>query len=98
LNIHHNFDHHTHGNHQEVCELNPRLSSSEIEETNPYLNNWSAKLPTTSEVSLDTFFVLPKVNPENGLPFTGGDYHVILYVTDNGGNQSFSSISIKVIE
>ncbi len=98
LNVHHNFDHHTHGNHKEVCELNPQLSTSEIAATNPFLQNWSANLPKASEVSVDTFFVLPKLNAENDLPFTGGDYHVLLYVTDDGGNQSFTSVSIKLIE
>jgi len=98
LNLHHNFDHHTHGNHKEVCQLNPRLSSKEIAATNPFLKDWSATLPNASQVSVDTFFVLPKLNAENNLPFTGGDYHAILYVTDDGGNQSFSSVSIELTE
>ena len=40
LNIHHNFDHHTHGNHKEVCEMDDKKDAN-----NPFLKAWSDDLP-----------------------------------------------------
>jgi len=86
LNIHHNFDHHTHGNHQEVCEMDEIKTA-----TNPFLKDWSANLPNEKSMVLDTSFQLPA-------DMQGGDYHALLYVTDINGNQSWTGISIKIIE
>lgn len=84
LNVHHNFDHHTHGDHQEVCGLDEIKIAS-----NPYLNNWTVSLPNLPSISIDTTFDLPA-------GYEGGDYHVLLYLTDINGNQSWTGISVKM--
>lgn len=84
LNMHHNFDHHTHGDHKEVCEMDEIKIAS-----NPFLQNWVVNLPESESVSIDTSFALPP-------GYEGGDYHVLLYLTDINGNQSWKGVSIKL--
>ncbi len=85
LNMHHNFDHHTHGDHEEICHMD------EIKTANkPFLKNWVVNLSEGESITTDTSFTIPKGYDE-------GDYHVLLYITDINGNQGWTGISVKLM-
>ncbi|NJB83598.1 DUF4625 domain-containing protein [Wenyingzhuangia aestuarii] len=87
LNIHHNFDHHTHDDQVTECDLeeikqaiNPLLiiENYAIEGE---LTSYEINIPITIPNDIDT-----------------GDYHCAYSVTDATGWQSRTSIDIKIIE
>ncbi|MBT0607378.1 DUF4625 domain-containing protein [Aequorivita echinoideorum] len=87
LNVHHNFDHHTHDDQGSLCELEP---IKEAQSPFIYLENFSiAENPQTYEISI------PVTIPET---VDLGDYHTAFSVTDQTGWQSRTSIDIKIIE
>ncbi len=86
LNIHHNFDHHTHDDQGAQCELEPTKDA-----VNPmvYIENFDIEEGATSyeiNVSIDI--------PEDIDP---GDYHCSFSVTDVTGWQSRTSVDIKIL-
>ncbi|SHI94598.1 protein of unknown function [Mesonia phycicola] len=87
LDVHHNFDHHTHDDQGEECELEEKK-----EAVNPliYMENVSLEEAyTTYEI---TFTV------EIPTDIDAGDYHCSYSVTDETGWQARTSIDIKIIE
>lgn len=87
LDIHHNFDHHTHDDQGEKCEL-----SAIKQAVNPviFMENYSIpNSPTTYEINIR--FTIPK-------DADTGDYHCAFSVTDETGWQSRTSVDIKIIE
>jgi len=87
LDIHHNFDHHTHDDQEAVCSLDPVK-----EAVNPmiYMENFLIEDGLTSY----------EINIEVTIPNTidVGDYHCAYSVTDKTGWQSRTSIDLKIIE
>lgn len=87
LNIHHNFDHHTHDDQEEQCTL-----EDVKEATNPfmYMENFSI------ENAPQSYEVVQEITIPNDIDT--GDYHCAFSVTDQTGWQSRTSIGIKIIE
>lgn len=85
LELHHNFDHHTHGSHVETCEFD-----SVKEPVNPFYLNESYSIPAGS-VDYSAFVEIPiPVDVDTG------DYHFMVKLTDKEGWQSWKSVSVKV--
>lgn len=87
LNIHHNFDHHTHDDQGAQCELSPIKTA-----VNPmiFMENHSIENGGTSyEINLTV--TIPS-------DIDTGDYHCAFSVTDATGWQSRTSIDIKIVE
>lgn len=87
LDIHHNFDHHTHDDQGATCDLGVVKES-----VNPfiYIENFSIEEGLTSyEINISITI------PED---IDTGDYHCAYSVTDLTGWQARTSIDIKIIE
>ncbi|RAV28215.1 DUF4625 domain-containing protein [Sinomicrobium soli] len=87
LDIHHNFDHHTHDDQEETCELGPVKEASD-----PWtlMENYTIEEGGTSyEIQLELTV------PED---VDTGDYHCQYSVIDATGWQSRTAIDIKVVE
>ncbi|TYQ00173.1 uncharacterized protein DUF4625 [Tenacibaculum adriaticum] len=87
LDIHNNFDHHTHDDQGAQCELDPIKQA-----VNPmiYMENFSIENGLTS-YEIDITVTIPN-------DVDAGDYHCAYSVTDKTGWQSRTSIDIKIIE
>ncbi|MCH7409496.1 DUF4625 domain-containing protein [Belliella sp. DSM 111904] len=85
LDIHHNFDHHSHSTEVEECDLNPMKTP-----VNPFLFIRNYPIPAGQrnyETSMDI---------EVPLDIDPGDYHFMIRVTDKEGWQTLRGISIKI--
>jgi len=85
LDIHHNFDHHTHSTEVKSCQEDPVKSP-----VNPLLMIKTFEIPeglteyeATAEIEI----------PENIDP---GDYHFMIRLTDQEGWQTLQGLSIKI--
>ncbi|EDM44145.1 hypothetical protein SCB49_11157 [unidentified eubacterium SCB49] len=87
LDIHHNFDHHTHDDQGAQCELEPIKTA-----VDPFLfvQNFSI------EDEVKNYEIQISVTIPNDVDT--GDYHCAYSVTDTTGWQSRTSIDIKIIE
>ena len=87
LDIHHNFDQHTHDDQDEKCDLEPNKDP-----VNPliYMENFAIEKGLTSY----------EINISLAIPddVDTGDYHCSFSVTDETGWQSRTSVDIKIIE
>ncbi len=87
LDIHHNFDHHTHDDQDGECSLDPKKTA-----TNPwiYIENYPIEDGLTSyEISIS--ITIPN-------DIDTGDYHCSFSVIDETGWQSRTSVDIKIVE
>ncbi len=86
IDIHNNFDHHTHDNQEAECELAPIKDA-----VNPFLfmKNYSMENGLSQEIQQEITI------PEN---IDTGDYHFHLSVTDVTGWQSSAYVDVKIIE
>lgn len=87
IDIHHNFDHHTHDDQSADCQLESTKAA-----VNPliFMENYAIEnAPTTYEINV------PITIPYD---IDTGDYHCSYSVTDETGWQSRTSIDIKIIE
>lgn len=87
LNIHHNFDHHTHDDQGAQCEL-----GSIKEAVNPLLfigNHTIENGQTSYEINISVTI------PDD---IDTGDYHCAYSVTDQTGWQSRTSVDIKIVD
>lgn len=87
MDLHNNFGHHKHPDHAS-CIMDPVK-----EAVTPYYNNWIFALP--SGVKADTFDTTIAL-PDSA--YDTGDYHFHIYVTDNEGYQSYTTLSVKIKE
>ena len=87
LDIHHNFDHHTHDDQGEPCELAPIKQA-----INPmiFMQNYTIQGGQTS-YEINVSITIPN-------DIDTGDYHCSYSVTDETGWQSRTSVDIKIIE
>lgn len=87
LDIHHNFDHHTHDDQEETCDL-----GDVKEAVNPfiYIENFTIEEGLTS-YEINISLTIPD-------DIDTGDYHCAYSVTDLTGWQARTSIDIKIIE
>ncbi|APY12718.1 hypothetical protein BWZ22_00005 [Seonamhaeicola sp. S2-3] len=87
LDIHNNFDHHTHDDQEETCDLDP---IKQAENPFVFMENYSIEEGVTSyEINISLTI------PED---IDTGDYHCAYSVTDETGWQSRTSIDIKIVE
>ncbi len=85
IEIHQNFDHHTHGSHVETCESDPAK-----EPVNPFYFNESYSIPSGST----HFNAIIEIQVPGDIDT--GDYHFMVKLTDREGWQSWQSVSVKV--
>lgn len=87
IEIHHNFDHHTHGTTATVCEMDEKKAP-----VNAWIFNNDYEIPTgqtTYNSRLDIRI------PDD---IDTGDYHFSIRVTDRAGWQEMKALSIKIVE
>lgn len=87
LDLHHNFDHHTHDDQLAACELSPVRTAA-----NPliYMENFSI------DGDLQSYEIAVQITIPNDVDT--GDYHCAYSVTDVTGWQSRTSIDVKIVE
>ncbi|WP_111307875.1 DUF4625 domain-containing protein [Confluentibacter sediminis] len=87
LDLHHNFDHHTHDDQGETCDLNPIKQA-----VNPFIfmKNYTIEGHQTA-YEINISLTIPN-------DIDSGDYHCSYSVTDATGWQSRTSVDIKIIE
>jgi hypothetical protein len=85
LDIHHNFDHHTHSTEVESCNMDPKKTP-----VKPFLMIQSYSIPTGSKAY--------EVQQEITVPsdIDPGDYHFMIRLTDREGWQTIKGLSIKI--
>jgi len=85
LDVHHNFDHHTHSTEVEDCDLDPVKTPE-----NPFLYIDSFDIPDAPQTydARVEITVPAEVDP--------GDYHFMIRVTDREGWQTMKGLSIKI--
>ena len=86
IEIHHNFDHHSHSTSAGDCHLEPKKQP-----VNPWVYNQDYTIPAgkktyAAEVDIPI--------PEN---IDAGDYHLMIRVTDKSGWQQLKTVSIKIL-
>ena len=87
LEIHNNFDHHTHSTEAETCQQDPVKKP-----VNPWIYNKDFHLPA-GEKMYDAYEEI-KI-PEDVDP---GEYHFMIRLTDASGWQTLKSVSIRLAE
>ncbi|MFH1121569.1 MAG: DUF4625 domain-containing protein [Bacteroidota bacterium] len=87
LDIHNNFDHHTHSTDPVPCELEPIKDP-----VNPFRLIEEYVIPSGSKT------YLAEVEIEVPAGADTGDYHMMVRLTDKAGWQTLKGISFKVIE
>lgn len=92
IDIHHNFDHHSHSTDVAECSLDPIKSP-----VNPFVFIGDYKIPTgQSAYRTNMPFIIPSGN-ENG-EYDEGDYHFFISLTDKEGWSAQKGLSIKIIK
>lgn len=96
INIHHNFDHHSHSTEKETCSLDPKLEKGTPEYKAKEKNAWNLNLERTVDKGQKKFLVKEDI----AIPATvePGDYHCVIYFLDAAGNQEHKSFSIKIVK
>lgn len=85
IEIHNNFDHHSHGTVAGDCALYSKKKAE-----NPWIYNQSYEIPAGSQVfNANINIPIPK-------DIDAGDYHFMVRVTDKSGWQEIKAVSIKV--
>ncbi len=87
IEIHNNFDHHTHSTSSVECEMDAVKSP-----VSPFIFNQDYSIPS----GLRSY----KVQVDIPIPATvdTGDYHFMIRVTDKAGWQQLKAVAIKVVE
>jgi hypothetical protein len=85
LDIHHNFDHHTHSTEVESCNMDTKKTP-----VKPFLMIQSISIPTgTKSYEVQQEITVPSdIDP--------GDYHFMIRLTDKEGWQTIKGLSIKI--
>lgn len=86
IEIHHNFDHHTHSTEGGECNLDPVKDP-----VNPWVYNRDYTIPANC-TRYDARLEIPIP-----LDIDCGDYHFMIRVTDIAGWQQIKSVSIKIV-
>lgn len=85
LDIHHNFDHHSHSTAISNCAMDPKKTPG-----NPFIYIQNYSIPDASDEYLAHIDI---EIPDNVDP---GDYHLMIRLTDKEGWQSIKGIAIKL--
>lgn len=88
VEIHNNFDHHSHSTDAGECELDAKKEAN----NHVWIYNKDFKIPAGST----TFVADERIPiPEHA---QAGDYHFMIRFTDKAGHQEIKAVSIKIIE
>lgn len=91
MDIHYNFGHHSHGDHQ-TCDMDPKKDA-----VDPYSDDWIFSLPNDeTDFLFDTLLSVPLQINDTTL-YDTGDYHFHIYISDNDGYQVFNTMDVKVL-
>lgn len=87
INIHHNFDHHSHDTEVDVCEFD--VIKTPI---NPWVKTLTFQIPTnlTEYTAMQQIDIPSDIEP--------GDYHFMIQLTDINGWATMKGISFKIVE
>ena len=85
IEIHNNFDHHSHSTSAEDCPFDPDRKPE-----NPWIYNEDMQIPENS-VSYNLNIEIPIPNDVDT-----GDYHFMIRLTDKAGWQVFKAVSLKM--
>lgn len=87
IEIHNNFDHHSHSTDDVECELDEKKSP-----VKPFVYNKSFPIPDGSTVYEAEITISVPADADEG------DYHFMIRLTDKSGWQQLSAVSIKIRE
>lgn len=91
IDIHNNFDHHSHSTEVTACSLDPLKTP-----VNPFLSLEDYSIPSgQSEYQTNLSITIPNGN-ENG-DYDEGDYHFFISLTDKEGWSAQKGLSIKIL-
>ncbi len=87
INIHHNFDHHSHDTEVDACQFDPIKTP-----VNPWVKTLTFQIPA----NLSEFTATQQIDiPADIEP---GDYHFMIQLTDANGWATMKGISFKIVE
>ncbi|MBE6340692.1 MAG: DUF4625 domain-containing protein [Bacteroidales bacterium] len=86
IEIHNNFDHHTHSTSSVECELNEKKSA-----VNAWVYNQDYSIPDGLTTYTPNISIVIPTNIDTG------DYHFMIRLTDKAGWQQLRSVAIKVV-
>jgi len=91
IDIHHNFDQHTHSTEFEVCTFDGKKTA-----VNPYTFIQDYTIPEAStEYTTDITLTLPSSDGTN--PYDEGDYHFQIKLTDKEGWSTLLGLNVKIL-
>ncbi|RIH65231.1 DUF4625 domain-containing protein [Mariniphaga sediminis] len=92
IDIHHNFDHHSHTTEASACEPDPEKTP-----VNPFVFIGDFEIPAgQTEYMTDTVIEIPEGNNQG--EFDEGDYHFFISLTDREGWSAQKGLSIKIFK
>ena len=103
VNIHNNFDHHSHSTEEEGEEYHDHEEGEENhhhegEDGDAFQFTQDYTIPAGStQFLIDTKISLP-VKSDDGDEYEGGDYHFMITVTDKAGFSIFKAFEIKILQ
>lgn len=87
IEMHHNFDHHTHDDQEDPCELEPITTA-----VNPFNFSTNNSVPEgLTNFEIEAVITIPAT-------IDTGDYHLALSVTDVTGWQARTAVDVKIVE
>ncbi len=90
IDIHHNFGQHSHGGHVS-CEFDDKKDAQF-----PFFEEWLFALSEDkTSIEFKQEFLFDDAN-EDGNPFDTGDYHFHIYVTNQDGYLTFTTLDVKL--
>ena len=102
VNIHNNFDHHSHSTEEEGEEHDHEEGEEhhhhDGEDGDAFQFTQDYTIPAGStQFLIDTKITLP-VKSDDGDEYEGGDYHFMITVTDKAGFSTFKAFEIKILQ
>lgn len=91
IDIHHNFDHHSHSTEVAACDLDPIKDP-----VNPYVVIDDYEIPSGSTY-YETDLSIPIPANDGSDKYDEGDYHFFISLTDHEGWSTQKGISIKIM-
>ncbi|MEK9600222.1 MAG: DUF4625 domain-containing protein [Bacteroidota bacterium] len=90
IDIHNNFDHHTHSTEFEQCTLGAVKTAE-----NPYVYIQDYTLPVTNEFTTDVSMTIPSSDGTD--LYDEGDYHFQIRLTDKEGWSTMKGLNVKLL-
>ncbi|TVQ15409.1 MAG: DUF4625 domain-containing protein [Bacteroidetes bacterium] len=92
MDIHNNFNHHSHGSHAS-CAMDPQKNP-----VHPWEEVWIVNLPDDEfEYLLEMEINMPLMKDDTH-EHDQGDYHFHIYITNAEGYQTFTSLDVKLLK